>query len=79
MADPGSSRRGGWTAPGIAVARTLGVMLALSAASTSPASALGTFTRHLTITVGTGVGAPVVSWFMGWSVPYPCVVWPGTT
>ncbi len=43
--------------------RTLGALLALWAlAPTSPASALGTFTRHLTITVGAGVvGGPHAS------------------
>src|SRR5512143_2829088 len=62
MVDSGSSRRGARTARGLSTARTVGVMLALWAASPAPASALGTFTRHLTITVGAGVvGGPLAN------------------
>ncbi len=60
MTDSRSSRRGGSRACGRTALRTLGGLCALWALSpASPASAQGTFTRHLTITVGAGVvGGP---------------------
>src|SRR4030042_1954560 len=60
MTDSRSSRRGGSRACGRTALRILGGLCALWALSPAqPASALGTFTRHLTITVGAGVvGGP---------------------
>ena len=60
MTDSGSSHRGDSRAGDRRSRRTLGALLALWALSlASPASAQGTFTRQLTITVGAGVvGGP---------------------
>jgi len=55
MADSSSSHRDSWAAGRLAALRTSGALLALWAGSATSASALGTFTRHLTITVGSGV------------------------